>query len=99
MHIKPGETNSSPSLEIAGLPPLPVQGSYFLMSDITLAGFEDDVEFCKHLVTSVGVAAIPPSAFYLDPATAPPLARFCFAKEDRTMERAAERLTRLSRPE
>ena len=79
----------------AGLPPLPVQGSYFLMSDITGLGFDNDVEFCRHLVTDVGVAAIPPSAFYLDPATAPPLARFCFAKRDDTMDQAAERLAGL----
>ena len=81
----------------SGLPPLPVQGSYFLMSEIAPLGFDDDVDFCRHLVTSVGVAAIPPSAFYLDPASGPPLARFCFAKEDATMERAAERLAHLTR--
>jgi aspartate/methionine/tyrosine aminotransferase len=79
----------------AGLPPLPVQGSYFLMSDITGLEFKDDVSFCRHLVTEVGVAAIPPSAFYLDAATAPRLARFCFAKKESTMEAAAERLQRL----
>lgn len=79
----------------AGLPPLPVQGSYFIMSDISGLGFANDVEFCRHLVTEVGVAAIPPSAFYLDPAGAPLLARFCFAKQEATMEAAAERLQQL----
>lgn len=83
----------------AGLPPLPVQGSYFLMSDITQLGFDNDVDFCRHLVTTVGVAAIPPSAFYLDPQTAPPLARFCFAKRDDTMEQAAKRLAHLAKIE
>lgn len=81
----------------AGLPPFPVQGSYFLMTDISQLGFDDDVAFCRYLVTDVGVAAIPPSAFYLDPKTAPPMARFCFAKRDETMEQAAERLARLTR--
>lgn len=76
----------------AGLPPLACQGSYFLMSDITGWEFTDDVEFCRHLTRDVGVAAIPPSAFYLDPATAPPLARFCFAKRLETIDAAAERL-------
>ena len=42
--------------------------------------------------TEIGVAAIPPSAFYADPATAPPLARFCFAKRPETIAAAAERL-------
>jgi aspartate/methionine/tyrosine aminotransferase len=79
----------------SGLPPLAVQGSYFLLSDFTELGFTNDVEFCRHLVTDIGVAAIPPSAFYLEPASAPPLARFCFAKRFETMEAAAERLTLL----
>ncbi len=79
----------------SGLPTLPVQGSYFLMSDITVAGYTSDIEFCRRLVTEVGVAAIPPSAFYLDPDSAPPLARFCFAKQATTMEAAAQRLQRM----
>ena len=37
-----------------------------------------------------GVAAVPPSAFYLDPATAPLLARFCFAKTMETIAEAAD---------
>lgn len=81
----------------SGLPPLPVQGSYFLMSDLDGLGFANDVEFCRYLVTEIGVAAIPPSAFYLDAETAPLLARFCFAKQPATMEAAAERLARIKR--
>ena len=81
----------------AGLPPLDCQGAYFLMSDVTPHGFDNDVDFCRYLVTEAGVAAIPPSAFYLDPASAPPLARFCFAKRFETIDAAAERLGRLRR--
>lgn len=80
------------ALADAGLPPLDCQGSYFLLSDITPWGYDDDVEFCRYLTRGVGVAAIPPSAFYLDPATAPALARFCFAKRLETIDAAAERL-------
>ncbi|MEX1158653.1 MAG: methionine aminotransferase [Thermomicrobiales bacterium] len=79
----------------AGLPPLECQGAYFLLSDVTPHGFDNDVDFCRYLVTEAGVAAIPPSAFYLDPSTAPPLARFCFAKRFETIDAAAERLGRL----
>lgn len=79
----------------AGLPPLACQGAYFLLSDIRPLGFDNDVEFCRYLTTEVGVAAIPPSAFYLDPASAPPLARFCFAKRLETIDAAAERLSTL----
>ena len=83
------------ALADVGLPPLDCQGSYFLLSDVTSLGFTSDVEFCRHLVTETGVAAIPPSAFYLDPSTAPPLARFCFAKRLATIDAAAERMAGL----
>ncbi|MEZ4505075.1 MAG: aminotransferase class I/II-fold pyridoxal phosphate-dependent enzyme [Thermomicrobiales bacterium] len=80
------------SLAQAGLETLPVGGSYFLMADISNRGFETDVAFCEWLVQTAGVVALPPSAFYLDPATAPLLARFCFAKSDATIAAAADRL-------
>lgn len=79
----------------AGLPPLACQGAYFLLSDIRPLGFDNDVDFCRHLATEIGVAAIPPSAFYRDPTSAPPLARFCFAKRLETIDAAAERLSAL----
>jgi aspartate/methionine/tyrosine aminotransferase len=84
-------------LDGVGLPTLPIQGAYFLLSDITGLGFTDDVSFCRHLCIDVGVAAIPPSAFYADPKTAPVLARFCFAKKAETIEAAAERLKKLQK--
>lgn len=83
------------ALADAGLPPLDCHGSYFLLSDVTALGFTNDVAFCRYLVTEVGVAAIPPSAFYLRPETAPPLARFCFAKREETIDAAAARLATL----
>ena len=80
------------ALETAGLPVLPIEGSYFLMADISNRGFTSDVEFCRWLVTNHGVAAVPPSAFYVDAASAPLLARFCFAKRMDTIEEARVRL-------
>ena len=82
-------------LDGANLPTLPVGGAYFLMSDISHLGFETDLEFCRWLTAEIGVAAVPPSAFYLDPARAPLLARFCFAKRAETIQLAAERLARM----
>jgi aspartate/methionine/tyrosine aminotransferase len=82
-------------LHEAGLPTLPVSGAYFLLADLAAFPFPDDTTFCRRLISEVGVAAIPPSAFYADPATAPRLARFCFAKRDETMRAAAERLSRV----
>ncbi|HEU5097859.1 MAG TPA: aminotransferase class I/II-fold pyridoxal phosphate-dependent enzyme [Roseiflexaceae bacterium] len=82
-------------LERAGLPTLPVQGSYFISADISGLGFADDRAFCRFLTTELGVAAIPTSVFYDDPAAAPALARFCFAKQHATLQAAGERLQRL----
>jgi aspartate/methionine/tyrosine aminotransferase len=81
-------------LRDAGLEPLPVGGAYFLLTDVSGRGFVDDADFCRRLVTEFGVAAIPTSAFYDDARNAPPLARFCFAKQDQTIRAAAERLNR-----
>ncbi|MGI8588717.1 MAG: methionine aminotransferase [Chloroflexia bacterium] len=81
-------------LDGAGLRPQQPQGAYFIMCDVTHLGFPDDVAFARYLTTQVGVAAIPPSAFYHAP---PPqqLARFCFAKNPQTLQAAADRLKRL----
>ena len=83
------------ALAEAGLSVLPVEGAYFLMADVSNLGFPDDVSFCRWLTTDVGVASVPPSAFYADPSRAPLLARFCFAKREETIASAAERLRRL----
>ncbi|HUS13485.1 MAG TPA: methionine aminotransferase [Chloroflexia bacterium] len=78
-------------LDRAGLRPRMPQGAYFIMCDVGHLGFADDVAFARHLTTEIGVAAIPPSAFYTSP---PPqqLARFCFAKSPATLQAAADRL-------
>jgi len=83
------------ALAEAGLKTLPVQGAYFLLADVRGMGFPDDVSFCRYLTSEIGVAAIPPSAFYADPVRAPLLARFCFAKREETLRAAADRLQRL----
>lgn len=83
------------ALADVGFKVLPCYGSFFLLTEIEQFGFDDDVEFCRFLTTEAGVAAIPPSAFYADPKSAPPLARFCFAKRPETIEGAAARLQRL----
>jgi aspartate/methionine/tyrosine aminotransferase len=80
----------------AKLPTLPVDGAYFLLTDLGARGATSDAAFCRRLVTEIGVAAIPTSGFYADPASAPQLARFCFAKRDQTITAAGPRLVRLN---
>lgn len=69
-------------------------GTYFLTTDITSLGYEGgDDSFCRQLITQAGVAAIPISAFYGNPKTAPKnFVRFCFCKQEEVLENALERL-------
>lgn len=85
------------ALRAAGLKPIIPRGTYFVMVDISHLDFADDVAFCRHLTTEVGVAAIPPSAFYHDPADGAKLARFAFCKTRETLAEAADRLEKLKR--
>lgn len=79
-------------LEQANLKPIRPQGTFFVMSDISGLGFEDDVEFARYMTGEVGVACIPPSAFYSTSDDGTKLARWCFAKRDETLHAAGERL-------
>ncbi|MFG0283982.1 MAG: aminotransferase class I/II-fold pyridoxal phosphate-dependent enzyme, partial [Phycisphaerales bacterium JB039] len=67
-------------------------GTYFIMADHSALGRGSDVDFCRFLTTEVKVAAIPPSAFYADPAHGRDLVRFSFCKQRSTLEEAVRRL-------
>jgi aminotransferase len=74
-------------------------GAYYIMTDISSFGFDDDVAFARHLVEHVGVAAVPGSSFYRDAERGRTKVRFCFSKRDETMQEADRRMTaRLRRP-
>lgn len=81
-------------LKEAGLPAHAPEGSYFILADISHLGFPDDVAFCRHLVTQVGVAAIPPSVFYSPEHRhlGQGFARFAFCKTDGVLDEGARRL-------
>ncbi|WP_020179109.1 aminotransferase [Methylopila sp. M107] len=81
----------STSLREAGFAPLPSGGTYFVNVDLAPLGVSDDAAFCERLVRKAGVAAIPVSAFYADDHVRT-VVRFCFAKEDETLDEAARRL-------
>ncbi len=82
-------------LESAGFRCYVPKGAYYIMCDISAFGFADDVAFTRYLVEKIGVAAVPGSSFYSDPADGAHLVRFCFAKKQETLEAAGERLGRL----
>ena len=73
---------------------LPCEGSYFQLASYADISNENDLEFTKRLVTDFGVAAIPLSPFYAN-AKQTKCIRFCFAKEDITLQKATERLLKL----
>jgi N-succinyldiaminopimelate aminotransferase len=79
----------------AGLNPIIPTGTYFALADISELGFENDVEFCRYLAREVGVVAIPPGAFYHNPADGAGMARFAFCKTRDVLEQAASRLEKL----
>jgi aspartate/methionine/tyrosine aminotransferase len=82
-------------LDGVGLKVFLPEGTYFMMADHSGFGFGDDVSFVNHLIEAVGVAAIPPSAFYHDKSEATNLVRFAFCKDEATLREAIGRLKRL----
>ena len=75
--------------------PLACRGTFFQMLDYSAITDERDADFALRLTREHGVAAIPVSPFLHGTEPAGPVLRFCFAKRDATLERAAERLVRV----
>ena len=73
---------------------LPSEGTYFQCVDISAVSDLGETEFCQWLTAEVGVAAIPLSAFYGN-GFDQRVVRFCFAKQDATLNAALERLASL----
>ncbi len=73
---------------------LPCKGSYFQCVSYQELSTDKDVDMAVKLVEDFGVASIPVSAFYTKK-TDDKILRFCFAKEQDTLEKAVERLMKL----
>lgn len=73
---------------------LPSEGTYFQVASYAAISEENDIDFTKRLVTEFGVATIPISIFYAN-GDDHKCIRFCFAKDEETLTRAAERLRQL----
>lgn len=76
------------------------QGTYFVMVDIQefldlpqFAGYTD-LEFCEWMIKNIGVAAVPGSSFFREEVHH--LIRLHFAREEKTMDEALTRLTKLT---
>ncbi len=82
------------ALRTAGFAPRLPEGAYYILCDITPFGFDDDTEFARWLVGTVGVAGVPGSSFYSRPELGRHLIRFTFCKTHDVLNAAAERLAR-----
>jgi N-succinyldiaminopimelate aminotransferase len=73
------------------------RGAYYVLADFTRVFSGSDVDFARHLVTEIGVAAIPPSCFYAsNPEEGRRLIRFAFCKRIETLEAARRKLASLT---
>lgn len=76
------------------LTPKVSKGTYFQLFNYENINDMNDVDFAKYLTKEIGVAAIPLSPFYTNPPN-DKVVRLCFAKTEKTLEAAAERLQKL----
>lgn len=74
--------------------PVPSSGTYFQVLDYSDISDEGEMEFATRLIEEYGVASVPVSAFYHKKDDHKML-RFCFAKKDETLEKAAEILCKI----
>ena len=73
---------------------LDCEGTYFLSASFGAISDKQDKDFCYWLTKEHKVATIPFSAFYKDK-TDEKVIRFCFAKEQETLEKAIEKLLKI----
>ena len=70
------------------------EGTYFQLVSYSKISDERDLEFVRRMTRDMGVAAIPVSVFYrhnIDNS----VIRFCFAKEEETLKKAAELICKI----
>lgn len=72
----------------------PSSGTYYQLLNFSGITDENDVNFAERLVKQHGLASIPVSVFNIDQKDNSQL-RFCFAKTNDTLEKAAEILCKL----
>jgi aspartate/methionine/tyrosine aminotransferase len=88
------------ALTQAGMPPLPVEGAYYMLADVTSTvkslGLKNDMELAEFLIKKVGVATIPGSNFLTPDAQNPRyFIRFSFCKPLSQLKEAGQRLQRV----
>ena len=72
----------------------PASGTYFQLLDYSGIGTEKDTDYSIRLIKEDGIASIPISVFYHKPVDNKML-RFCFAKKEETLEKAAQIINKI----
>ncbi len=73
---------------------IPSYGTYFQLLDYSEITDEGDMRFAERLIKEHGIASIPLSPFYQNRHD-PKMLRFCFAKKEETLKKAADILCRI----
>ena len=78
-------------------------GAYYTMADVSglreRLGATDDFSFSRRLIETVGVATVPGSSFFSDPAAGSGHVRFCFCKRWETLHAVAAAFRPLNEPQ
>jgi len=84
-------------LASAGMKPYVPEGTFFVIADFSGLSPKNDVDYVVELIQSeANLATIPISVFYTDPSEAPKnYIRFCFAKQEETLELGLAQLARI----
>lgn len=82
------------ALQSVGLTPYVPQGAYYVLADVSSLPGRNSKERAMYLLEKTGVASVPGDAFFQGDRGAG-LVRFCYAKSDRDLDEACNRLERL----
>jgi len=82
------------ALADAELYPYIPEGAYYVLADISKLPGKSSKERAMYLLHKTGIACVPGEAFYHDNSGGS-LARFCFAKDDKELDEACRRLSKL----
>ncbi len=80
------------ALLAAGFRCVPPAGAYYILADFSDLSASDDTRFARDLARDAGVAAVPGSSFFSDPADGRTLVRFAFCKSESLLRQAGSRL-------
>lgn len=83
------------ALRHIGFTPFLPEGSYYMLASFEEGRWPNAVAATEAILQEMGVATVPGSAFYRNPADGDRQLRFCFAKEMPVLEEACARLRKL----